>query len=171
MGRGPEQTLGWHCNCSHSAVRAATSTTSLQSLRGNCSQAARNYCMWVGVGCDRVNGSVNSIKLAGYGFAGSIPTQLFTLSTLTYLNFGNNQLGSSIPTAMGLLSSLKALYLSVNQLSGVVPSALCQNKNLLHLSVHSNARLTCYAECLATVPHLTADVGACAGKLWRWLIF
>ena len=50
--------------------------------------------------------------------------ELGSLSNLTRLELGNNELSGEIPAELGSLSNLVSLRLSNNELSGCVPSSL-----------------------------------------------
>ena len=57
----------------------------------------------------------------------TIPSQLFTLSNLTYLNLENNELSSEIPEELSNLTNLTELYLNDNaSLTGALPQSLTE---------------------------------------------
>ena len=56
--------------------------------------------------------------------SGEIPPELGSLSNLTGLLLGGNELSGEIPPELGSLSNLRELYLNNNDLRGCVPSSL-----------------------------------------------
>uniref|UniRef100_A0ACD5WVS9 Uncharacterized protein n=1 Tax=Avena sativa TaxID=4498 RepID=A0ACD5WVS9_AVESA len=81
---------------------------------------------------DKLNLSCNSLD-------GSIPKELFTLSTLTQgLDLSHNQLSGQIPLEIGSLINLGPLSISSNQLSGQIPSTLGQCVHLESLHMEGN---------------------------------
>ena len=78
---------------------------------------------WYGVYMDS-EGRVQSLLLDDNDLAGTLPSDLGDLSSLTYLRLGDNRLTGSIPQALGKLTSLTSLTLDRNQLTGPIPSDL-----------------------------------------------
>jgi hypothetical protein len=69
-------------------------------------------------------GRVSNISLQGKGLAGSIPSAIAELASLTALSLHHNRLQGSIPSVLYKLSALTHLYLDVNLLSGRIPAEL-----------------------------------------------
>ncbi len=93
-------------------------------------------CSWYGVTCDV--GHVARLDLPGNQLSESIPAELGTLSSLTWLNLNSNQLSGSIPVELGNLSNLGSLSLGGNQLSGRIPVELGNLSNLNELNLWGN---------------------------------
>ena len=55
---------------------------------------------------------------------GSIPSQMGSMTSLTYLNLIYNDLSSSIPTELGWLTNLQYLILGYNELTGPLPTEI-----------------------------------------------
>ncbi len=92
---------------------------------------------WNGI---RIGGSplrVASIRIQS-GMTGVIPPELGSLTGLTLLDLGYNQLTGSIPSAIGNLPNLKFLYLHGNQLTGAIPGELGNLSKLEILHLWSN---------------------------------
>ncbi|KAK8706322.1 hypothetical protein V6N13_049892 [Hibiscus sabdariffa] len=70
---------------------------------------------------------------------GSIPPQIFNISTLWFIGLPGNQLSGHIPSNMGLqLTNLEKLYLGGNQLSGPFPTSISNASQLIELDRSSN---------------------------------
>ena len=65
---------------------------------------------WTGVEC--TFGEVTSISLSSFNIAGSIPNEIFTLSTLEVLDLHANAFTGSLPPSLS--RSLRSLDLSFN---------------------------------------------------------
>jgi hypothetical protein len=91
-------------------------------------------CSWSGVTC--VNGSATELKMGNRGFSGTIPSEIISLSNLTYVDFSENALHSTIPESLYGLLKLEKLYLYQNLLTGTISYELGKLWNLttLHLS-------------------------------------
>ena len=84
---------------------------------------------WYGVTTD--GGRVTDLNLEGNHLRGQIPSELGSLSNLTWLNLARNQLTGAIPAELGNLSNLTWLRLWDNHLTGEIPAEL---GGLSHLS-------------------------------------
>lgn len=91
---------------------------------------------WFGV--TTMNGDVTSINLYNNALAGTIPSSLADLSSLTYLNLGVNMLSGQIPPQITRLGNLKDLRLNGNRLSNVIPSLVGEMVSLETLYLHNN---------------------------------
>ena len=93
-----------------------------------------------------------TIPPTGSGLRGSIPSTLSRLSSLTFINMGNNLLTGTIPSYFSSFLSLAELDLDVNFLTGSVPSTLCNLNNVLRILRFSVNKLCCYALCFKSSP-------------------
>jgi len=98
--------------------------------------------------------SLRFLDLGENSFTGTIPTVLTQLEFLYQLNLSNNMLTGTIPLELGNLNYLYELDLDTNSLTGSVPEALCSN-NLDVLYLYNNP-LHCYATCLKFVHYFNA---------------
>ena len=64
------------------------------------------------------------LNLALQGLTGTLPTELFQYTQLTYLSLFNNQISGTVPTEMGRLTQLTGLWLNNNQISGTQRSTI-----------------------------------------------
>ena len=92
---------------------------------------------WYGVTTD-AEGRVTRLTLSSNNLAGTIPSELGTLSNLEDLLLNVNQLTGAIPLELGSLSSLVWLDLRANQLTGAIPAELGSLSNLELLYLSSN---------------------------------
>ncbi|KAJ9135712.1 hypothetical protein P3X46_032864 [Hevea brasiliensis] len=79
-----------------------------------------------------------SIDLSGNSFVGSIPKELFNLSSVQNLNLSRNKLDGHIPWNIDNLKSLESLDLSKNNLSGSIPLSISNLNFLSHLNLSFN---------------------------------
>jgi len=78
------------------------------------------------------------LDLSRNQLSGSIPPEIGNLTNLTYLNLGFNQLTGSIPPELGNLTNLTYLGLYLNQLTGSIPPEIGNLTNLEQLSLEGN---------------------------------
>ena len=102
------------------------------------------WCSYVGVTCDTSTesstyASVNRIDLGGLQLAGSLPSSIGSLTSLSYLALYSNSLAGTIPSSIGSLTSLQYLYLFSNQLAGTIPSSIGSMTSLQYLFLSSNS--------------------------------
>ncbi|GKY94953.1 hypothetical protein MPSEU_000459900 [Mayamaea pseudoterrestris] len=109
--------------------------------------AADSECEWRGVYCGTVSnatlngtnywtmianetnsssGVITELVWAQQELSGSIPTEIALLSSLEYLDFGENALTGTIPEEIFSLSSLQRLFLQNNQLQGTLSESFSQ---------------------------------------------
>jgi Leucine-rich repeat (LRR) protein len=121
---------------------------------------AVNICSWYGVECNG-DGDISGIRLRNNGVIGTVPSNLFSISTLTRLEFNSNSIDfkfQGIASAVnlehldlthtdiinvngieGLASTkLKTLKLSSNDIGGDVPSGLFTITTLQELDLSHN---------------------------------
>lgn len=89
----------------------------------------------------RVFPPITKLDVSDCYVAGSIPTSLGQLTSLSSLDASGNQLSSVVPSELGLLSSLNSLDLSSNTLSGSIPRELGDLPDLSIFHIEFNALL------------------------------
>ena len=72
---------------------------------------------------------------------GEIPSELGSLSNLSWLHLDFNQLTGEIPAQLGGLSNLHSLYLSSNRLTGEIPQDLARIPRIEIFQFYGNAGL------------------------------
>ncbi|KAL3925428.1 MAG: hypothetical protein SGILL_000414 [Bacillariaceae sp.] len=82
--------------------------------------------------------SLKSLHLTSSGFTGTIPQQVYALTTLEELYMSHNRLSGSISFQIGDLKQLKDLYLFGNELGGTIPTEIGFLALLEHLSLGNN---------------------------------
>ena len=78
------------------------------------------------------------LDLSRNQLSGTIPPEIGNLTNLTYLNLGFNKLTGSIPPEIGNLINLTYLGLYLNQLTGSIPPEIGNLTNLEQLSLEGN---------------------------------
>jgi hypothetical protein len=122
-------------------------------------------------GIDEIDaeGRVTEIALYRNGCTGPIPgIAIQQLSTLQYLNLGDNQLTGAIPPELGQLGALIGLQLSKNQLSGSIPTELGQLGALQQLALDQNqlsGRIPVELGQLAALRQLVIDRNQLSGSI------
>ena len=92
---------------------------------------------WYGITTD-LTGRVAEVELRSNDLAGTLPSELGSLSRLTNLNLAYNSLEGRIPSELGNMSNLKALRLYGNEFIGEMPRELADLTKLEKLWVFSN---------------------------------
>ena len=132
---GPEVTSGGLVDdCETLLGSEATLVGSGRALNWDRHTAMAN---WTGV--TLASGRVSEIDLLSGGLAGSIPTKLGRLSTLTKLRLDSNSLTGSIPAELGTLSGLTHIWLDGNSLTGSIPVEFGTLSNLMWLDLGENS--------------------------------
>jgi len=81
-------------------------------------------CQWPGVTCNE-NGRIRNITLDGLGMTGTIPTEIFSISSLKTLDLSSNSLSGELSANIGdSLAVLDVLKLNNNTLSGSIGDGL-----------------------------------------------
>ncbi|RVX12758.1 Receptor-like protein 12 [Vitis vinifera] len=88
---------------------------------------------------------LQDLSLSGNNFSGSIPSQLFHLPLLNFvegglefLDLSDNDLSTEIPTEIGNLPNISTLALSNNRLTGGIPSSMQKLSKLEQLYLQNN---------------------------------
>lgn len=104
----------------------------------NWSPATSVCSSWVGIRCTRNGSRVLEVRLPGVGLFGPIPANtLGKLDALMVLSLRSNRLSGSLPTDILSLPSLSYVYLQDNNFSGSIPSSLSSRLIFLDLSFNS----------------------------------
>jgi Leucine-rich repeat (LRR) protein len=82
--------------------------------------------------------SLKSLHLTSAGLTGTIPQQIYALTTLEELYMSHNEMSGSISFQIGDLKQLKDLYLFGNKLGGTIPTEIGFLAQLEHLSLGNN---------------------------------
>ncbi|KAL3765692.1 hypothetical protein ACHAWO_007070 [Cyclotella atomus] len=94
-------------------------------------------CSWYGVSCSDI-GFVTELDLMSNNLVGTIPPEIYHLSSLKRLALVENCLQSTLPYEMFQLTRLSDIDLSWNYLSDTVPDELYVLKSLAQLRLHGN---------------------------------
>nr|WHO55008.1 receptor-like protein EIX2 [Nitraria sibirica] len=103
-------------------------------------------------------------------FQGPIPNLLQNLTSLSYLDLSSNDFNSSIPDFLYQLSHLRYLSLSSNSLKGTIPDLLYQLSRLRYLSLSSNSlkgTISDKFENLTSIESLDLSYNKIQGKIPR----
>jgi Leucine-rich repeat (LRR) protein len=95
-------------------------------------------CKWYGVTCDSAD-TITGIVLKENNLTGTLPQELFELTSLTGLSLDHNGISGTIPDAIGSLTGLQQLELDDNELVGKIPSSIYQISGLKALDLNSNS--------------------------------
>ena len=98
-------------------------------------------CNGTGV-CDELNAwncNVTDITLIRHNLTGTIPSELYTITTLEGLDFSDNNLYGTIPSGLGLLSSLTHLAFAKNHIVGSFPTSMFDCRSLRSIVTEYNA--------------------------------
>lgn len=127
------------------AIKDANPTSSLCSLW----VLTEPIDQWDGVGV--INGRVEALDLVGYGLS-SLPSDIGSLSNLTYLDLGYNEL-TSLPIEIVNLGNLIYLDLGKNQLTSL-PEEIGNLGNLTEIKLWDN-QLTSLPSAIGNLSNLT----------------
>ncbi|KAF8412998.1 hypothetical protein HHK36_000970 [Tetracentron sinense] len=81
---------------------------------------------------------VRSMDLSNNNLSGVIPSEISSLSALSFLNLSQNHLNGKIPENIGGMTSLESLDFSRNHLSGEIPQSMSNLTFLAHLDLSYN---------------------------------
>ena len=139
----PEHSPGLLSDCA--ALLAAKDTLEGEgegNRRLNNWSANRNIRSWhgvsIGISEDNATYRVISLRLNGYGLAGTLPPEFGNLTSLSRLQIDRNQLTGPIPPELGNLANLELLTLDHNQLTGAIPAELGNLANLETFHINNN---------------------------------
>ncbi|KAA3617349.1 MAG: T9SS C-terminal target domain-containing protein [Calditrichaeota bacterium] len=90
---------------------------------------------WEGVTV--TNDRVSQLNLYNKSLSGNIPSVIGSLTELTYLRFGYDDITGEIPSEVGLLDKLQTLEVRNTEITKV-PDEIGQLSNLVTLALHSN---------------------------------
>ena len=94
--------------------------------------------------------SLNILSLSRSTIAGTIPTELGSLTSLGFLSLLGNSLTGPIPSELGRLTGLRSLYLHDNVLTGTIPVGVCDladSDSLSHLTTGCSVTCDCCTCC------------------------
>jgi len=109
-----------------------------------------NLCVWNGVDCsantsyDSSTGTTTSkyeitgLSLGNMNLAGTIPKEVFYISSLKNIDFSQNRITGTIPSSLGLEVNLVTLNLSNNQITGSIPQTIGSLSQLDSLRLNDN---------------------------------
>ncbi|KAL3162269.1 hypothetical protein ABBQ32_009961 [Trebouxia sp. C0010 RCD-2024] len=89
---------------------------------------------------------LQSLRLDGHHFQGTVPLQLGSLTHLQILNLSSNQLSGSLPATLGQLQSEFGVWLDHNRLTGSIPE-------VCNVTVTSAVHLDHNSGLFGDVPH------------------
>ena len=109
-------------------------------LEDPCPNTATSTMPFMGVNCtcSPTSCSINALTISCGNLFGSIPSQIFQLTHLKYLDLGKNLLKGSMPSELGNLVQLQVVDLSHNRLTGSMPSELGNLVQLQYLVLSFN---------------------------------
>jgi len=130
------------------------------------------------------NGVYEHLWLVNNGLEGTLPEELYLLTSLKSISLDRNQLQGTLSTRIGGLANLEALALFTNEMTGSLPTQLGLLTNLEYLWLMSNAwtgsiptELGMLSDSLVYLlvdnAHLTgpfpSELGQLSNLLWLWL--
>eukprot|EP00980_Cylindrotheca_fusiformis_P003693 scaffold818_cov136-Cylindrotheca_fusiformis.AAC.59 len=81
---------------------------------------------------------VTGLSLNVFNLNGTIPSELASLSSLSYVSLAQNMLHGTIPSSLGELSEMKFLQLAFNALSGTIPDSFEKFTKMERFLLHAN---------------------------------
>ncbi|KAK3139812.1 hypothetical protein QOZ80_5AG0390710 [Eleusine coracana subsp. coracana] len=115
-----------------SSFRFLLATSNLSSWKVN-----TDCCTWEGITCDSMMGTVTALDLSELGILGNLRSEIFNLTSLSYLNLAGNYFDGTPWSTHGFeqLPHLKYLSFSRTGLSGYIPVENGQLSNLVTLDL------------------------------------
>lgn len=96
-----------------------------------------DHCSWEGVDCDD-DKNIIGFSIHGFSLEGTLPTDLYLMTSLKHLDLKGNLIRGSLPSSWGKMTSLVTLNMADNELSGIIPTSFSQLTNLKKLWLGSN---------------------------------
>ncbi|KAI7978939.1 putative inactive receptor kinase [Camellia lanceoleosa] len=122
----------------------------------NCDVNSSACNSWTGVSGNHDKSRVIAIRLPGFGFHGSIPSNtLSRLSALQILSVRSNSISGSFPADFSNLGNLTLLYLELNKFSGPLHLDFSVSMNLSVINLSNNGFNGSIPYSIANLTHLT----------------
>lgn len=96
-----------------------------------------DHCSWEGVDCDD-NKNIIGFSIHGFSLEGTLPTDLYLMTSLKHLDLKGNLIRGALPDSWGDMTSLVTLNMADNELSGKIPGSFSKLTNLENLWLGSN---------------------------------
>ncbi|KAH7860712.1 hypothetical protein Vadar_017095 [Vaccinium darrowii] len=127
--RIPTRLNPWNISGEPCSGTAIDNSTSIDST---------SYNPGIKCSCDGTVCHITQLKVYALDVEGGIPDELWSLTSLTNLNLGQNYLTGRLSSSIADLTQMQYLSFGINALSGEVPKELGNLTNLLSLSFSSN---------------------------------
>ncbi|XP_027103622.1 probable inactive receptor kinase At4g23740 [Coffea arabica] len=113
--------------------------------------------LWTGVTCNHDKSRIIAVRLPGFGFRGSVPSNtLARLSALQILSLRSNGFSGPFPSDLSKLGNLTSLYLQLNKFQGPLPQNFSVWENLSVINLSDNAFNGSIPASISNLTHLTA---------------
>lgn len=116
---------------------------------------------WTGVKCSMVYGNITSIAMNGMGLVHHLDPAVGSITSLTRLDLGNNEMTGAIPVTLSAISGLHELNLGTNRFSGTIPEQLSALTDLISLYLDRN-------ELVGSVPPQLSALTAITSLYLNW---
>jgi len=105
---------------------------------GGFAQSGNSVCGWWNITCD-ANGRVTEVELPYNEMTGGIPSELSVFSQMTKLDLSHNTYtGTTIPTELFALVKMEYLDISSSGIDGTIPTQIANLLNLREMHLNSN---------------------------------
>lgn len=134
--------------------------------------AAGTECSWAGVRCNEEQTNVTELALNENNLRGTLPSELFRLTTLERLVLHDNHLSGEISPEIGRLRALTHLELNDNAFSGSIPTTLGDLTELDWLDLTTNRLTGSIPDSLRNLKKLTAfylGYNEFSGEIPSWI--